>query len=250
MCDNQSFAPKKKEYYHCCASITLERQVGNRYFVTAANAAKILFLKDAAIHFLTYTGKDSGNKLERDLLGKLLSEVEIAHLRIDGMMYYHVYADLVMLSKSNELKKSAFDMNLHYLELQTYLNEVEHHPDVVMDPSYHVFRSESRLYEECSTNHRVHAISKNVYKNLFEISDCDCAVLSPLIVTGAVKMREKLCTYAQDHLPGGRYWNPDDSVKKVLTELQPSNDLCESILGLNDYPQLQFQTYSKWHDLT
>ena len=235
MCDNQSFAPKKKEYYRCCASITLERQVGNRYFVTAANAAKILFLKDAAIHFLTYTGKDSGNKLERDLLGKLLSEVEIAHLRIDGMMYYHVYADLVTLSKSNELKKSAFDMNLHYLELQTYLNEVEHHPDVVMDPSYHVFRSEFRLYEECSTNHRVHAISKNVYKNLFEISDCDCAVLSPLIVTGAVKMREKLCAYAQDHLPGGRYWNPDDSVKKVLTELQPSNDLCESILGLNDY---------------
>ena len=36
-------------------------------------------------------------------------------------------------------------------------------------------------------------------------------------------------------LPGGKYWDPEPSVKKVLAELKPSNDLCESILGLNDY---------------
>lgn len=33
-------------------------------------------------------------------------------------MFFHVYADLVMLSKSNDLKKSVLDMNQHYLEVK------------------------------------------------------------------------------------------------------------------------------------
>ena len=58
-------------YYQLCRLITLDRQVGNRYFATAANAAKIIFLRDAAIGFLKYTSKDKGNKLEKDLYTKL-----------------------------------------------------------------------------------------------------------------------------------------------------------------------------------
>ena len=50
-----------------CLNISLERQVGNRYFITAANAAKIYFLKEAAVEFFRYTGKDVGNKLERSV---------------------------------------------------------------------------------------------------------------------------------------------------------------------------------------
>ena len=30
-------------------------------------------------------------------------------------------------------------------------------------------------------------------------------------------------------------WEPDEQVQDVLRELKPSNDACESILGLNDY---------------
>ena len=41
--------------------------------------------------------------------------------------------------------------------------------------------------------------------------------------------------YAQNQLPGGKYWDPDPAVKATLKKLKPSNDLCESILGLNDY---------------
>ena len=231
MSTDSSLSTEMKEYYCCCASITLERQVGSRYFVTAANAAKIFFLKDAAVTFLKYTGKDSGNRLERDLLGKLLNEIEIAHVRIDAMMYYHVYADLVMLSKSNDLQKSAFDMNLHYLELQTYLNEVQQYPEVVLDSSYRVFQSEVRLYEECSTNHRLHAMSKDVYKKLFQPSEKNHAVFCQLIITGAAKMRGKLCSYAQDHLPGGKYWNPDGDLKKVLTELNQATTFANQFLA-------------------
>ena len=44
-------------------------------------------------------------------------------------------------------------------------------------------------------------------------------------------MKEKLCTYAQNQLPKGRYWGPDKTVQEIL---KPTNDLCESILGLND----------------
>ena len=42
---------KDDSYYHTCSKIILNQQVGNRYFVTASNAAKILFLKDEAIEF-------------------------------------------------------------------------------------------------------------------------------------------------------------------------------------------------------
>ena len=48
-------------------------------------------------------------------------------------------------------------------------------------------------------------------------------------------MREKLCKYACTMLPGGIYWEPDLATKSVLRQLKPTNDLCESILGLNDY---------------
>ncbi len=48
-------------------------------------------------------------------------------------------------------------------------------------------------------------------------------------------MEEKLASYAHTQLPGGIYWDPPPSIQKVLNNLEPSNDICESILGLNDY---------------
>ena len=48
-------------------------------------------------------------------------------------------------------------------------------------------------------------------------------------------MREKLLSYAEKHLPGVEYWNPEPAVREVLMHLEPSNDFCESMLGLNDY---------------
>lgn len=48
-------------------------------------------------------------------------------------------------------------------------------------------------------------------------------------------MEIKLCEYAKDYLPGGLYWNPDPHVREIMTKLKPTNDLCESLLGLNDY---------------
>ena len=54
-------------YYSSCTHISLERQVGSRYFVTASNASKLFFLTDAAIEFLEFTGKSNGNRLEKDV---------------------------------------------------------------------------------------------------------------------------------------------------------------------------------------
>ena len=48
-------------------------------------------------------------------------------------------------------------------------------------------------------------------------------------------MEEKLVDYAKAHLPGGKYWDPDPAVTAVLKTLKPNNDVCECILGLNDY---------------
>ena len=49
----------------------LERQVGSRYFVSASNASKIFFLAKVSVEFLEYSGKDSGNNLERIVYKKL-----------------------------------------------------------------------------------------------------------------------------------------------------------------------------------
>ena len=85
-----------------------------RYFVTAANASIILFLKDAAVEYLTFTGSN-GNKISTP---NLKNSDKLVALKGDALMYYHVYDDLIMLSKSTELGKSVIDMNEHYLELR------------------------------------------------------------------------------------------------------------------------------------
>ena len=69
----ESCTDDKATYFHRCIDISLGRQVGSRYFVTASNAGKILFLREAAIGFLQYTDKDRGNQLEQDVYEKLQS---------------------------------------------------------------------------------------------------------------------------------------------------------------------------------
>ena len=71
---------EEQTYFRECLKVNLHRQIGSRYFVTTANATKILFLKDAAIAFLKFTGKDkSGNKLELDIFSKLHDSSELDH---------------------------------------------------------------------------------------------------------------------------------------------------------------------------
>ena len=133
-------------YYKSCTNVVLDRQIGSRYFVSAANAGKILYLKETAVEFLKYIGRESGNKLEKDVGTKLQDCNELALLKADALMFFHVYADLVILVKSTELKKSALDMNKHYLELQIYLQELKEHPKIIMDQNNQVFKLEERLY--------------------------------------------------------------------------------------------------------
>ena len=56
-----------------------------------------------------------------------------------------------------------------------------------------------------------------------------------IMSAGAIWMKEKLMAYASSHLPGGEFWEPDTDVRSVLSTIKPTNDLCESILSLNDY---------------
>lgn len=48
-------------------------------------------------------------------------------------------------------------------------------------------------------------------------------------------MKLKLTEYARNQLPGGRYWEAEPAINAILRNLKPNNDLCESLLGLNDY---------------
>ena len=72
-------------------------------------------------------------------------------------------------------------------------------------------------------------------QRLFEQDEWDASLLYPLLTAGIAQMKEKLGTYAQNQLPGGIYWEPEPAIEAILREIKPNNDLCESILGLNDY---------------
>ena len=52
---------------------------------------------------MKYTGKENGNKLEKKVYRKLLDLEEMTQVKADALMFFHVYADLVMLVKSNKL---------------------------------------------------------------------------------------------------------------------------------------------------
>ncbi len=228
--------PSEATYYQQCATIKLDRQVGSRYFVTAANAGKVYFLREASICFLRYIGKESGNKLEQSVIQKLQDQVELAHLKADAIMFHHVYCNMVMLAKSTNLNKNVLDMNIHYLELQAFLSEVERYPETAMDRNHQIFLSEKRLYgNDKNINHRLHPSYAPIEEVVFSSNETDERLLHPLLCSGAAKMNAKLSSYAQNQLPGGKYWNPAPDVATVLKSLKPNNDVCESILGLNDY---------------
>ena len=183
-----------------------------------------------------YSGKNNGNKLEQDVYQKLQNPGILSQLKADSLMFHHVYCNLVMLAKSSDLNKSAFDMKYHYLELRMFLEEIELNPQTAMTRDFKVFASEERLYgPEKKCNHRLHSQYQHVEEQIFLEEESDCSLLYPLLATGGSAMREKLCKYAQSLLPGGKYWEPDPPIESVLRLLKPSNDLCESILGLNDY---------------
>lgn len=102
--------------------------------------------------------------------------------------------------------------------------------------THQVFHSEQRLYGNCKdVNHRLHKKSQPVHRRLLTSDEWDENLLYPLVISGAAAMEEKLCDYTSSYLPSGIYWEPEPKVKEILSELKPSNDLCESLLGLNDY---------------
>ena len=123
------------------------------------------------------------------------------------------------LAKSNELSKSALDMNKHYLELKLFLGELEENPQTIFNKDFKVFYSESRIYEQENQN-------KPIEERLFKKDSWDEKLLLPLIAAGTRAMKNKLCAYA---IPGGE---PEPAVRAILAKLKPTNDLCESILGL------------------
>jgi hypothetical protein len=152
-----------------------------QYFVTAANAGKVLFLQEAAINFLKYTGKDrEGNKLEQIILEKLQYSSILAHRKVDALMFHHVYCNLVLLATSSHFNKNVFNMNQHYLELHVFLETVEQHPTTAMDKNLEVFVSEKRLYGNGSLLN--HFSYKFVEEKIFSKDDSDEILLYLLLV--------------------------------------------------------------------
>lgn len=48
-------------------------------------------------------------------------------------------------------------------------------------------------------------------------------------------MSMKLKEYNKDHLPEGRYYDPDIDTQTILSKLHPHNNKSESVFGANDW---------------
>ena len=130
-------------YYTNAEKVLLKRQVGNRYYVTSFNAARILFLRRAMITFLKEQELIKQlNKLESTCLEKLQDDVLINKLRLEGLMHDKVYADLMMLVKNVLLNKTSLSMNVHYEELLEFFVMISDTPSRLLDYNDIVFRTE------------------------------------------------------------------------------------------------------------
>lgn len=74
-----------------------------------------------------------------------------------------------------------------------------------------------------------------VYERLLTSDEWDTTLLLPRISAAAASMREKLISYKQDQLPGDNYRNPNEVVQAILKKLKLQNNICERLLGLNDW---------------
>ena len=109
-----------------------------------------------------------------------------------------------------------------------------------------MFPSEPRLYgENRKLNHRIHQNSPQIRSRLYSHDDFDESCTFPLIKKASERMLDKLKNYKAEQLPGGKLWNPDTDTRKALAKIQPTNDLCEGILGLNDWLQKRTPNFSQ-----
>ena len=226
-----------KEYYLSTQKVVLERQVGSRYYVTSCNAGRLYFLRKALIEFLKEQELLKAlNRLESTCLKKLHDSLLLTNLRLEGLMFDKVYADLMTLVKSTDLNKTVIEMSSHYEELLKFLSALITEPHEILNSDMQVFKSEFLLYGEASKlNHRLQDKYIPVRNALYENRDSDESLLFPLVSAISTAMHSKLQQYMKDYLPGGQYHNPNPRVHSVLSKLQPHNDRCESVFGCNDW---------------
>ena len=242
----------EKEYYVNTQKVFLERQVGNRYYVTSCNAGRIYFLRKAMVAFLTEQKIiKSLNHLESACLKKLQDPLLLSNLQLEGLLFDKVYADLMMLVKSTDLCKSALDMNVHYFELLEFFQNLMVKPSILLDPEILVFKSEPQIYSDClKLNHRLASSYLPVRVELHQNENQ--SLLLSMVVEASKAMSLKLQTYKEESLPGGQYFEPNPEVKSILSELQPHNDKTESVFGANDWlntilPNISQSTRSCMH---
>ena len=71
-----------------------------------------------------------------------------------------------------------------------------------------------------------------VREKLYESHDSDESILFPLVLAVGTAMHSKLQSYKEDHLPGGRYFDPArPRCESSSIQLQPHNNRTESVFG-------------------
>ena len=146
------------------------------------------FLKQAFLEFLREQQYvKTLNLLELTCLTKLGDRLLIMKLRLEGLLFDRVYADLMMLVKSKTLQKTALDMTLHYEQLLDFLQHCINDPARFLDRDLVVFKTEGIYSSDDKLNHRLKKNYRPVHEMLYSES-CDSTLSS--MISGVVYVRQ------------------------------------------------------------
>ncbi|KAL5005166.1 hypothetical protein ScPMuIL_018622 [Solemya velum] len=197
--------------------------VGNRYLIFLHNAIPTLCSKDIVMVYLedVRDGKDKVglNRLETAVrTGYLDMTIESEEVAF-ALMYFHVCSKLLSKAKS---VSSPLEMNTFYSQAIDALGLWCADPSSLIDGSVEMWpTSQEDSY-------------------IAEMVDKVRAMGDPELVNKTLKVMakagmEKLASHAEEHLPGGLYYEPSPAAEEAARTIgEATNDRIESMFGMLD----------------
>lgn len=196
-------------------TLPLERFRGNRFNILFSNAAAVYFLSEKFIEYLD--GGDTNR-----LLKAVKHDLNIAEYRA-GCRALGLVSELItkpLWSLIENTSINILDMQGHYMELMNYMDTLDA-TQFMNGNSLLTFASNEHLHNSA------------IFKSLIKTTDIDekvATVLEVLIPT----LINVLQSLLKDYLPGGEWYNSDESVKEKVKGTPKHNKFSETVFGQLD----------------
>ena len=197
--------------------MNLKDFVGNRFNILFENGAAVFHHRNDVRDVLEQVGKT--NKMYDAIKADLDEEIIISATRALGIVHVHITAPLWRILANDETH--VLDMSNYYTELEKKLNEWRDNPSELLDPSFVLYPNSPPKKDEVFTS---------LYDGLHE----DSLVAEALsVICGSMHVITN--RQLADHLPGGKYNQPDEGLREQTKSVPTTNIAPEHSFGHLDY---------------